>query len=234
MSFQSRTLDQKAKNTNTILVRLAVIANCEDLNHTLSHRIMTTDAVELRLNFLKQAARHLAVPSPTVAATMGTAHTNILVAEDQDVSTSRKDWDALRRGICGSCGNAMLPGWSCKVSYRSQPMKKSKLSPKPSSKPEKQLVYSCSRCDRKTVQALPSRPPKHIESRLRTNDNKQSQAIPTEMLAVEDSRVSKSVNATSKQRKKARKGGLQAMLDKNKSNKATQGGLGLDLMDFMQ
>jgi hypothetical protein len=46
----------------------------------------------------------------------------------------------------------------------------------------------------------------------------------------DDSKVSKSVNASSKQRKKARKGGLQAMLEKSKAQNSSQGGL--DLMDF--
>ncbi|EMD84768.1 hypothetical protein COCC4DRAFT_187988 [Bipolaris maydis ATCC 48331] len=40
----------------------------------------------------------------------------------------------------------------------------------------------------------------------------------------------KTLNASSKQRQKARKGGLQAMLDKKKSQHSASGGL--DLMDF--
>jgi hypothetical protein len=49
--------------------------------------------------------------------------------------------------------------------------------------------------------------------------------------AAKDDEIKKprAVNASSKQRQKARKGGLQAMLEKNKSQNSSQG---LDLMDF--
>lgn len=40
----------------------------------------------------------------------------------------------------------------------------------------------------------------------------------------------KTLNASSKQRQKARKGGLQALLDKKKTQASSAGGL--DLMDF--
>lgn len=48
--------------------------------------------------------------------------------------------------------------------------------------------------------------------------------------AQESSKVLKSVNASSKERKKARKGGLAAMLEKSKTQSSNQGGF--DLMDF--
>jgi hypothetical protein len=45
----------------------------------------------------------------------------------------------------------------------------------------------------------------------------------------DDQKVLKTANASSKQRQRARKGGLQAMLEKNKTQSLSQG---LDLMDF--
>ncbi|KAF2691317.1 hypothetical protein K458DRAFT_287683 [Lentithecium fluviatile CBS 122367] len=135
---------------------------------------MASAPVELRLNFLKEAARTLAVPSPAVSASIGAAHDNLLVAENRDIETSRKDWEALRRDVCG-----------------------------------------------------------YIGPKMRMKDDESAQTVSTKPLAEEHSKISKSANATSKQRKKARKGGLQAMLDKNKTTNSAPG-LGLDFMDFMQ
>jgi RNase P subunit RPR2 len=189
---------------------------------------MTTDALELRLKFLKEAARTLAISAPAISANMGGAYDSLLAAEERDVNMSRKEWDALRRDLCGSCGSLVVPGWSCTVSHRSHPAKKNKTSSEP-----KELVYSCLRCDRRTVQALQSRPAKHIRTGARTKTDEPLQMAPSNALATEDSKVTKSVNATSKQRKKARKGGLQAMLDKNKTDASGKNGQ-LDLMDFLQ
>jgi len=194
---------------------------------------MTTDAIELRLKFLQEAARILAVPSPAVSANIGAAHDGILTAEERDLGLSQKDWNALRREVCGCCGNTMVPAWSCRVSHRIRPTRRSKTSSEASDRPEKQLVYSCLRCDRRTVQTVQSRPPKHVRSKATNKEDAPLAAVSTKALAAEDSRVAKSVNATSKQRKKARKGGLQAMLDRNKVTKSAQGSQ-LDLMDFMQ
>jgi hypothetical protein len=44
-----------------------------------------------------------------------------------------------------------------------------------------------------------------------------------------EEKVPRTANANSKQRQKARKGGLQAMLEKNKSQATSKG---FDLMDF--
>jgi hypothetical protein len=46
----------------------------------------------------------------------------------------------------------------------------------------------------------------------------------------EDDVAPKTMNASSKQRQRARKGGLQAMLDKKKTQDSRSGGL--DFMDF--
>jgi hypothetical protein len=194
---------------------------------------MTPDAVELRLKFLVEAARTLAIPAPAVSANLGAAHHSLLTAEERDVGLSQKEWDMLRREICGACGNMMVPGWTYGISHRVRPTKTSKTLTEPSAKQQKQLVYSCLRCDRRTVQTVQSRPPKHIRTNIKTKEEEPLQAVSSKVSATEDSRVTKSVNATSKQRKKARKGGLQAMLDRNKTTKSAQGNQ-LDLMDFMQ
>lgn len=196
---------------------------------------MATDAVEIRLKFLKEAARTLAAPSAVVSANIGSAYDSLLAAEERDVGMSQKEWDALRRDICGSCGNMMVPGWPCGTTtrIRSTKMNRTMSETSETNKPEKQLVYNCLRCDRRTVQTLQSRPSKHVKPATKTRPDELSQAVSSNALATDDSKVTKSVNATSKQRKKARKGGLQAMLDRSKMANSAQGSQ-LDLMDFLQ
>ncbi|CAO2650766.1 Nn.00g020580.m01.CDS01 [Neocucurbitaria sp. VM-36] len=188
------------------------------------------DQIEIRANFLQEAAHALAVSSPAASAFLGTARSKLI--EDTDLEIPTKEHDAFRREFCGACGNLMIPGWSCNVSIHSeskQQGKRSKSRIKQSTKPDKSTVYACLRCHRMTAQTIQPRPSKplrkstsQIESRP-VLDNKKS-------TREDDAKVVKSINASSKQRQKARKGGLQAMLAKNKSQASSQGGF--DLMDF--
>ncbi|KAF3049820.1 hypothetical protein E8E11_004918 [Didymella keratinophila] len=70
-----------------------------------------------------------------------------------------------------------------------------------------------------------------LVERRKSTAKKAFQPLPEpKQQAPEINKVVKSVNASSKERKKARKGGLAAMLEKSKSQNSTSGGL--DLMDF--
>lgn len=190
---------------------------------------MAVDPVASRLQFLRQAAHTLAIPSPTISASLGSARDYLLAQNDGDIEATKKEWDALRREICGACGNVMVPGWSCKPSF--QPRKPRKKDAP--SRTEKHIVYSCARCDHATIQPVPSRQPKHMRPGPSITRSQAPQDFAPDASVNEQGKVTKSANATSKQRKKARKGGLQAMLQKDKTLNAAQGGLGLDLMDFM-
>jgi hypothetical protein len=186
-----------------------------------------------RLNFLKEATKLLAVSSPTTSATLGAARDRLLQEQGADIEIAPKEWDALRREVCGACGSLMLPGWSCVISkerrssIRAKGAKEEVLN---KSRKEKDLVYSCLRCHRRTVQRLPLVPAR------RTGIFKGHSKMNQSVSGTEDSNLgrekkeSKSMNASSKQRAKARKGGLQAMLAKSKTTSASKG---LDLMDFM-
>ncbi|KAJ4323773.1 hypothetical protein N0V94_001692 [Neodidymelliopsis sp. IMI 364377] len=160
---------------------------------------------------------------------MGAAQDRLI--EDAELELQPKEVDALRRGLCGACGNPMIAGWSCKVAHQiqSKRVRKEKKPGKESTQPVKTVVYTCLRCERETVQLLQSRPAKHVKKSTSQKITKVAPEIP-KPTEEDDSKVSKSVNASSKQRKKARKGGLQAMLEKSKSQSSNQGGF--DLMDF--
>lgn len=187
-----------------------------------------TGLVEQRSRFLREAAHLLAVSSPTTASFLGSAQDRLL--EDAEVEMQQKEVDALRRTFCGACGNPMIAGWSCKVTHQADPgrVRKEKKPAKTSTRPNKQIVYTCLRCERHTVQTLQTRPAKHIR-KLAAKAAPQPEPAPKQQ-AAEGGRVVKSVNASSKERKKARKGGLAAMLEKSKSQNSSSGGL--DLMDF--
>ncbi|PSN73248.1 hypothetical protein BS50DRAFT_568829 [Corynespora cassiicola Philippines] len=183
---------------------------------------------EAQLSFLQEAAHLLALSAPTTSAALGAARDALLDTQEGELKASRSQLEAMRREFCGACGHLLVPGWSCRVSYetsKSLPSKKDVASTP--SRPEKNAVHTCLRCDRRNVFPLASRSAKHIKGR-------KVKVEPPPQMEDNASKVVKSVNASSKQRKKARKGGLQAMLDKNKMQTSAQGGLGLDLMDFMQ
>lgn len=202
---------------------------------SLPKNTMAADASEARLRFLRQAAYHLATSAPAVSATLSSKYIHSILDAEDDLQHAKKEWDALRRETCGACGNIMLPGWTASVSHPSRRGRAQKRPSKPVMRSEKQLVSTCSRCERKSVQALQSRTPKHVSSKQLPTEAEATKPLDVpKAIGQDQDRVNKSANATSKQRKKSRKGGLQAMLEKNKSQSSGQGGLGLDLMDFMQ
>ncbi|KAF2120945.1 hypothetical protein BDV96DRAFT_641590 [Lophiotrema nucula] len=184
-------------------------------------------SVDPRLGFLKKAAHLIAVQSPTVAATLGAERDKLFSSQDADLNTSsKKDYEALRREVCGACGNLMVPGWSCKSSRaerpgKMQPSRKATL--KNQGRQDKSTVYTCLRCDRKT--SIPMQPTKRKKiakataSNLSKEEDKSSIAKPT-------------IASKQRERAKARKGGLQALLAKSKTQTSSRPGL--DFMDFMQ
>jgi RNase P subunit RPR2 len=198
--------------------------------------LMMLPAVDItapRLRYLKDAAHLLAIASPIASANLGAAHNKILETEGADLELPRKEWDALRRSFCGACGSPMLPGWSSKVSHKVQPRKIITGSQKGKSttlsKAQKDVVYTCLRCNRTTVQPIQTKPSKYLKRAIRGLEAKAAAAQSPDQK--EDKKVAKSASVSSKQRAKARKGGLSVMLAHSKSS---IGNTGLDLLDFMQ
>lgn len=187
-----------------------------------------TDLVATRARYLQEAARLLAVSSPSASAFLGSARNKLI--QETELDTTSKDWDVLRRDTCGACGNLLVPGWSCQVSTRQQAQRRSrrgKDGPKVSTLPATELVYTCTRCRRRTEQILQHQPRRRPASQHVISSKSETSSSRPETEG--ESKGLKTANTSSKQRQKARKGGLQAMLEKNKAQKSTQG---LDLMDF--
>jgi len=191
------------------------------------------DSFQSRLNFLKQSAHLLALHSPTTAAVLGAEHDRLLQHEELDLHAPKKDWDAHRRQVCGACGNLMIPGWSCNISHRHVQAGTGRTNP---SRAQKEIVYGCLRCYRETTQPLQTRTPKHVSRFTEPTKPSSAAAHTAKETRADDAKVTKSSNAGSKQRAKARKqSGLQAMLAKSKAQDSSGSkGFGLDLMDLMQ
>lgn len=188
------------------------------------------ELTKLRAKYLQEASYLLAISSPAAAAFLGQARHGLVANIDADVPV--KEYDALRRETCNACGNSLIPGWSCSISTRApvppdatgQSQQANSANKRPSC-----MVYECFRCHRETTHSLPTK------SRRQTK--KIAMAIhskpilePSKAASKIDDKVAKTVNASSKQRQRARKGGLQAMLDKNKAQSSNTSGF--DLMDF--
>lgn len=185
-----------------------------------------TDSIALRSSFLKEASHLLAVSSPSVCAFIG-AEKGRLLAE-ANVELPLKEDDADRRSTCSSCGNLLIPGWSCQVAISSDPQhgrRRSQEASKSTAKRDTNVVYRCLRCDRRTERMLYPQ----ARRRLKTPTTSISSTLEIRSSKKADDAKPKTANASSKQRQKARKGGLQAMLERNKLQTSK---LGLDLMDF--
>lgn len=192
--------------------------------------IYTMDPSEVRFRFLQDAAHLLAVSSPAAAASLGSASDKLIV--DASLNIAPKEYDVHRRETCGACGNLMVPGWSCKIVKLNQRdgsrEKQGAMTALPTNA-QSSTAYQCSRCHRETVQILPPKPQRQMrksKARIEPDTVPDIKSLKKEVIET----PTKTVNASSKQRQKARKGGLQAMLEKNKSQQSNLGGL--DLMDF--
>lgn len=204
-----------------------------------------TDTINPRLAYLHKAIQHLAVASPTIAATLGTQRDMLLQSQDTDLSISQKEWRMYRQATCGACGNCFMPGWSSTSSLSGNSTNgiSNKTRVKPETKITKEIAHSCLRCGRNTIIPLEHRPPRHMRKKVTRRIDSSStnlqrispSTIPS--IAIKETMGAappKTASASSKQRAKARKGGLQAMLAQSKAQSSAKPGLGLDLMDFMQ
>lgn len=187
-----------------------------------------TDSVAARAIYLQNAAHLLAVSSPTASAFIGSARNQLFQDFETDATTTTKESEALHRNTCRACGNVMIPGWSCTIQGKSRSKQRGRKQDAKTNETATKIIYSCSRCQRETEQPVPAQPRRHLK-RLKNVTSTEPTAVAGVPSKDAESKAPKTANASSKQRQKARKGGLQAMLAKNKTQSSNQG---LDLMDF--
>jgi hypothetical protein len=111
---------------------------------------MAVDASEARLRFLKKAAYQLTTSAPTVSAALSSSYIQSVIGFEDDLQHAKNDWHTVRREACGACGNILLPGWSSSVSHKSRRTTARKRRSKPQTLSEKMIVFTCSRCERRS------------------------------------------------------------------------------------
>lgn len=188
------------------------------------------------LRFLSEAANLLASQSPSTAAHLFSAHTQLLHDEFKPLNVRQ------HKHHCGGCGSIRQSRCSqvTQVKVKAKSRVISKLDT-PSAGGA--TVYKCLRCNQRTVHPR-KRTPKPLSkasSRVSTSTaspipttNRSTpgestlQALPS--TTTESAPLKTADNANSKKRAKARKqGGLQALLASKKSTQPS-----LDLFDFLQ
>jgi len=184
---------------------------------------MASPDLAARLRFLNEAAHLLAVPAPETSRHLMSKH-NALV-HDHNLDTPEQ-----RPTSCGACGAIMVPGWEGRLEMASNGVVKRQNGKggKPLktgvSRDPKAMVYTCDSCGRTTQLPLdlPAKPTRNTLSSLAQKSTK----APEKAVAAAPSNV--------KKRAKSKKGGLAAILAKQKESQSQSTSFGLNLMDFMK
>lgn len=186
-----------------------------------------------RLQFLQDAAHLLLLPAPETSRHLMLKHDSLMSEHNLNPSDERQN-------SCGACGTIMVVGWEGRldIEYVRTKRKKGKQGDNeekrdtiglPTPKASKTMSYTCDSCRRTTrfPMDLPTKPARYNPSSRRPQPSK----IPLE----KPSTTSSTTTSNVKKRTKAKKGGLAAILAKQKeSQTSSTGGFGLDLMDFMK
>ncbi|PGH17101.1 hypothetical protein AJ80_04976 [Polytolypa hystricis UAMH7299] len=194
-----------------------------------------------RLEFLKNSAYHLQQESPSTSRHLLSVYNHLLLEESRPLPA------AQQRESCPACGNYRNPNAYTTTKRTSGLHKAQKLKVRKkgaSTSWSTAMEYKCStpQCGRYTYQKL-QRPPRYMDQRKIRSKDTDTKPTSTVQAAKDLSQLAKVIstptpkissdNAGSKKRAKARKQqGLQALLNKQKSQSQTSSPL--DLMDFLQ
>ena len=184
-----------------------------------------------KLRFLESAACSLSTSAPATSA-----H---LMIHKQTEAAKHGIKSSVYKGaadvVCGACGTLLIPGLTCENTIE-QSRIPGPHAPRPKSRREatqrneqKYLVVKCLKCHRFTKHRLEKPQSAGIKRPASTSG---PQLDSTESsVAVESKTVSR--NASSRQRAKSRRGGLETLL-KQQQNTMKAESTALDLMDFMK
>ena len=192
---------------------------------------MVSEIQHLRLRFLENAACQYAAQDATTAAYL--IQQRNVEAEKYNVVLK----ESLGSPSCSSCGSILLPGQSShrSVTTRSPGSKRRRRvnnsGVSSTENHQKYLKIECKRCYR------------FVKHSLQAKDSSKGRAGPTggapngekpPVTAVAQKQAPVAKNASSKGRAKARKAGLQDMLEESERRDRYSGGSSLDLMDLMK
>lgn len=199
---------------------------------------MADAATAAKLRFLHASAHHYATIAPATSA-------HLMLRRNSEVADSglilRED---ERNRACKACGSVLIPGRTSRTCIVSEGGTRSKAHSKEHhgrnevEKRSKFVRIDCFLCHRFEKKSL------ERSTISRSQKGSKSKAQPTPLALAKagasdpaSPRFPKpaTINASSKQRAKARKhGGLQAMLEKSKASSTPSSDFGLDLMDLMK
>jgi RNase P subunit RPR2 len=182
----------------------------------------------LRSTFLQDAAKSMAMDSPSTSSYLASESVQLELAKRPQNEALP---DHQRQSFCTACGNVFIPGWNCSVTGA----ERSTASNQPEEKSFQRgtIVYHCQACHRRTSFRL-SPSPKTTNSTGQGKDARRSPIVGIEIKRQGFANSTSALTKTSsKKRAKARKekASLQSMLDKSK--KDTRISPQLNLMDLM-
>ena len=189
-----------------------------------------------RNRFLDAAARSYAVDHPATSA-------HLMTQRNEDSNSLRRPLvrdSAITR--CSACGTLVIPGVTSKTILRNagpdrKVKRKNNLNRRGGETTEQEhkkdmlLIVECLRCHRHMRRPIDT-PRQPRDKRYAAAEGIGKTSLPETSAKNAVEKLVKD-NAQSKQRAKARKGGLQALLDKSKQDSSPSRG-NLDLMDFMK
>lgn len=205
------------------------------------------------LRHLDQASQLFLATSPALSAYLGSQRIGLSSAFDIRTDTANNG-----DRTCISCGYALIPGWSCKISRTTQRSKATKRQKKPKkhmndhrapgSAGESRLKCECLKCHSVIHFGIPRKPAKPTTVKPGKPAVKSAVEAPTASIAPtvadvqsiatttavpeKEATSSEMVTNTKKRPRKPKHTGLQALLAKSKTG--TSSPSGFDLMDFMK
>ena len=190
---------------------------------------MVSREQDAKLRFLQNAARRYAVTAPAVSTHLMAQRSSEAGRQDLALPTDSA------HPFCAACGAILLPGLNAKVSITSGDRAHEdgrQISASTTGSTSKYIRLQCNVCHRFVKKPLAAQ----IKSRGQTTTSKSNgsrgtakPATPKDIL----DEFKSPKNFASKQRAKARKGGLQALLDKS-NKQTTSTPAQLNLMDLME
>ncbi|KAK4120871.1 hypothetical protein N657DRAFT_579165 [Parathielavia appendiculata] len=203
---------------------------------------MTSDELAATFRFMTDAGHLLAAAAPETSAYL-MRRRNELMFEHEMAPT-----DKQRQQVCNCCGHIMLLGQdsSFHVKAAKRASKKLRSTQRPHGKVAQSVglqtgsgpakFITCGYCGKFTEVKVPapaaiSRHKMKVEKTTKASGPAMAPSLSNTVPETPSQKTSS--NANSKKRAKSRKAGLQALLDQSRS-RASQPGLGLSLVDFMQ
>lgn len=167
-------------------------------------------AITLKDDFLQDAAKLLALDSPSTASYLASESVALKLSTEPCTQALT---DRHRQQFCTACGNVFIPGLTCSLAT-SEPWLGSGMDESRRMQ-RRTLIYHCHRCQRHTTFRSPA--PKNIKMNTKTTNPSRSTTSESDIRQqIPGDPVTMQLKSSSKKRAKARKekAGLRSKLKK--------------------